>query len=884
MLIKAQGRKISLIGSAILVAMTVITGVCVFLIMQRQTEDVLNKGLKLSLQNHVHEFEYLIGSSASDVAMISSRPFFLEQLQSYNAHPNDRDIQQSLDDIAQSYLPTGFSAVVVYDQNDREVARAGNRMEQPQLTAPLKTLHKSELLWSNGIVLRTRFGVVMRDGRHVGSVMTERPLPALTAMFVGASALGESGELAVCGLLEAGMQCFPTTLSPGLLKLDLVNVKGKPLPMSYALRGQSGTIRAVDYRQQEVIAVYGPIGTLGLGMVLKVDTAELYKPLREQFYYVLPLLMLAVLIGGLMLRWQVVPLVRQLVRSEQDARRANIRLQDSETRIRAVVDSIDEGIVVINDQGVIESFNPAAERISGYAALEVIGRNVALLMPEPYSSEHDQYIRNYLSTGHSVVIGVGREVIGLRKDGSCFPMDLRVSEMRLDDRRMFIGTLRDITERKEAEKRIMHLATHDVLTNLPNRTLLHERITHALAQAHSSGCYVAVIFIDLDKFKVINDSLGHDTGDLLLQEVAKKLSVSLREQDTVARQGGDEFIVVLPELKHTEDAAVAAQKLLSVLSEPFMVKTYELHTGASMGISIYPDDGQDVEALMKGSDTAMYHAKENGRNNYQFFAAHMHAIAAERLSLETKLRHALERDEFMLYYQPIVLCDSGEVIGAEALLRWQQPQLGWVSPAKFIPVAEDTGLIGPLGAWVFRIACLQVRAWLDAGYVLPRVAVNLSTRQFRQKNLIEVISQAMSETGIGPQHIEIEITESLLMERADEAVVKLKELSGMGIRISIDDFGTGYSSLSYLKRFPIDKLKIDQSFVRDVDTDPDDAAIVIAIIAMAHSLNVKVVAEGVETAEQLAFLQRHGCDECQGYYFSRPLPALDVARQLPRLA
>ena len=885
MFLKTQASKISLIGGAILVAITLIAGVCVFLIMQRQTEDILDTSLKLFLKNHVHEFERLIGDGISDVTLVTTRPFLIQQLQNLAVEPNNIATHQALEEIARSFSPLQFSAISLYDQSGREVAHVGSFAQQPQLTVPLKTSHKSELLWNHGMVLRTQADIV-HGGQRIGRVMTERFLPTLTTMFAEAEAraLGRSGELAVCAPLAADMQCFPSALNPAVFKSQPVNVDGKPLPMSYALRGLSGIIYARDYRKQDVAAAYSPIGALGLGMVLKIDTAELYQPVREQFYYILPLLILAVLIGGFLLRWQVAPLVHKLVRSEQEARTANLRLQDSETRGRAVVDSINEGIVVINDRGIIESFNPAAERIFGCRATEAIGSNVALLMPEPYGSEHDGYINNYLNTGHAVVIGVEREVTGLRKDGSCFPMDLRVSEMRLDDRRMFIGTVRDITERKEAEQRILHLATHDVLTSLPNRALLHDRINQAIAQAHRSGSCIAVIFIDLDKFKVVNDSLGHDTGDLLLQAVATKLSMNLREVDTVARQGGDEFIIVVPGLGHPEEAAVIAQKLLASLSEPFMVKTYELHTGASIGISIYPHDGEDVATLMKNSDTAMYHAKENGRNNYQFFAAHMNAMAAERLSLETNLRHALERDEFLLYYQPIVLCGSGDVVGVEALLRWQQPELGWVSPTKFIPVAEDTGLIGPLGEWVFKTACLQVKAWLDAGYASPRVAINLSTRQFRQGDLIQVIAKIISETGIEARHIEVEITESLLMERADEAAGKLKALSDMGIRISIDDFGTGYSSLSYLKRFPIDKLKIDQSFVRDVATDPDDAAIVVAIIAMAHSLGMKVVAEGVETAEQLAFLRQHGCDECQGYYFSRPLPALDVAEKLPKLA
>lgn len=880
MFVRTQARKINLIGSLILISVTLVAGVCVFLVMQRQTEQILNAGLKLFLKNNVNEFAHLISDGISDATVITTRPFLIQQLQGYNSHPDSLAIQKSLEEMARSFLPIGFSAAVLYDQNGREVARVGNFVRQPQLTVPLKTSHKSELLWNHGVVLRTQADIV-HGGQRIGRVMTERFLPTLTEMFMEARALGRSGELAVCAPLAADMQCFPTTLNPRVFTAQSVGTDGKPLPMSYALRGDSGIIYARDYRKQDVAAAYSPIGALGLGMVLKIDTDELYQPVREQFYYILPLLILVVLIGGFLLRWQVTPLLDKLVVSEREARAANLQLQSSETRVRAVVDCVDQGILVINEKGIIESFNPAAERIFGYAARDAIGKNIASLIIEPSG---EAQTNNYRSTEPAAIIGEEREATGLHKDGSSFPVDLRMSEMRLEERHLFIGTVRDITERKEAEQRILHLATHDVLTSLPNRVLLYDRINQAITQAHRSGNCVGVIFVDLDKFKVVNDSLGHDTGDLLLQAVAAKLSMTLRETDTVARQGGDEFIIVVPGLGHPEDTAVIAQKLLASLSEPFMVKTYELHTGASIGISIYPHDGEDVATLMKNSDTAMYHAKESGRNNYQFFAAQMNVIAAERLLLETNLRHALERDEFLLYYQPIVLCGSGDVVGAEALLRWQQPELGWVSPAKFIPVAEDTGLIGPLGEWVFKTACLQVKAWLDAGYATPRVAINLSTRQFRQGNLIEVIAQTISEAGIEARHVEVEITESLLMERADEAVSKLQALSNMGIRISIDDFGTGYSSLSYLKRFPIDKLKIDQSFVRDVASDPDDAAIVVAIIAMAHSLDVKVVAEGVETVEQYDFLRQHGCDECQGYYFSKPLPARDVAKQLPKHA
>ncbi len=631
-----------------------------------------------------------------------------------------------------------------------------------------------------------------------------------------------------------------------------------------------------------MVAAYGPVGKHGLGMVLKIDQSELYDPVTRQLKFIVPLLTMLVFAGMLLLRWMVMPLVRKLVKSEHETLAANIMLRDSETRTRAVLDSVDEGIIAIGENGVIEIFNPAAERIFGYSGSEIVGQNVSLLMPEPHRGQHDGYLKHYLETGESKILGVVREVMGVRKNGASFPLELTASEVRVEARRLYIASARDITARKEVEQHIMYLANHDALTGLPNRNLLQDRIRQAVAQARRSKERGAVLFIDLDQFKTINDSLGHDVGDLLLKAVAERLVSGLRSEDTVARQGGDEFIVVLPRVTNAQDAGTVAQELLDAIAPPYQVKGNELHAGASIGIAIFPDDGEDGDTLLKNSDTAMYHAKEAGRNNYQFFTPRMNQLAAERQFLGTCLRHALARNELLLHFQPMVDMTSGKLMGLEVLLRWQHPEQGLIPPLKFIPLAEETGLIVPIGEWVLKTACLQLKAWQEQGYEVPRLAINLSTRQFRQKALPETIARILDETGVEARFVELEITESILMDNTGEAVETLRKLNDMGLEISIDDFGTGYSSLSYLKRFPIDKLKIDRSFVQDIATDPDDAAIVTAIIALAHSLQMKVIAEGVEEAAQLVFLSRQGCDQYQGYYFSKPLPAAEVVTKLQR--
>jgi diguanylate cyclase (GGDEF)-like protein len=458
-------------------------------------------------------------------------------------------------------------------------------------------------------------------------------------------------------------------------------------------------------------------------------------------------------------------------------------------------------------------------------------------------------------------------------------LEHRVEQRTLELARVNAGLQAEVAERRLADQRVVHMAHHDALTGLPNRTLFADRVGQAIARAHRRDGKIAVLFLDLDRFKNVNDSLGHAIGDLLLTAVAERLTNCLREEDTAARLGGDEFIISLPDVADAGEAAHVAARILAELAKPFTIANHQLHADGSIGIALYPADGDTAETLMRNADTAMYHAKESGRANYQFFSAQMTERVSRRLSTETDLRRALERGEFALHYQPLIDLAAGRVSGAEALLRWPQNEHRLMSPTEFIPIAEDTGLIIPLGEWVLLEACSQAQVW-QARHPGLKISVNLSARQFRQKDLIGMIERVLGETGLAPALLELELTESMLMHHAEETIGILTRLDEMGVRLAIDDFGTGYSSLSYLKRFPIHSLKIDRSFVRDISTEPDDAAIVTAIVAMARSLNLDVTAEGVETDEQAAFLRSLACHHAQGYHFGRPMSAQEFAARL----
>jgi diguanylate cyclase (GGDEF)-like protein/PAS domain S-box-containing protein len=541
----------------------------------------------------------------------------------------------------------------------------------------------------------------------------------------------------------------------------------------------------------------------------------------------------------------------------------------------AVVASTRDGVVITDLEPRILAVNPAYCEITGYSEAEIVGKNPRLLQ----SGRHDRAFYQALwaslqQTGHW-----RGELWNRRKNGELYPQWLTISVVRSPqgEPTHYVGVLTDMSQIRHIEARLERLAHYDPLTDLPNRLLAQSRLAHALEQAQRHRHQVGVLFIDLDQFKTINDSLGHPVGDQLLQAVTRRLSERFRQEDTLARLGGDEFLVVLEYLKRPEEAVTVAQSILSLLEQPFKLNgDQEIYVSASVGISLYPDDGHSAGELIQHADTAVYQAKTQGRNTCRFYTETLTRAAHERLDLEGQLRRALVRGEFLLHYQPLVSTQERRMVGVEALVRWQPPGKALVPPMRFIPLAEETGLILLLGEWVLRTACAQAKAWLDAGKPPLLMAVNLSARQFQQPDLIDRIRAALQDTGLPSTCLELEITESTLMEQGQQAASTLAALKELGVRLAIDDFGTGYSSLAYLKRFPIDKLKIDQSFVRDIPHDPNDMEIAAAIISLARNLRLEALAEGVETEEQLTFLQKRGCDTCQGYLFSRPLPASEL--------
>ncbi len=461
--------------------------------------------------------------------------------------------------------------------------------------------------------------------------------------------------------------------------------------------------------------------------------------------------------------------------------------------------------------------------------------------------------------------------------------DNHILQMRQANENLVIANIKShnlVDQIQLANSQMDHLVHHDMLTDLPNRVLLLDRLRQAIELARRQGRQLAVMFMDLDNFKHINDSLGHAMGDRLLQSVSSRPLACVRNSDTVSRQGGDEFLLLLPTIEHAEDAAVSAQKMLGALVPPHAIEQHDLHIGISIGISIYPDDGEDAETLIKCADTAMYYAKESGRNNYKFFEASMNVRAVQRQSIEVSLRRAVERHEFILHYQPKINLKSNLIVGVEALIRWQHPERGLLPPAQFIPIAEDSGLILSIGRWVLHEACRQAQAWQQAGLRPITVAVNTSALEFRAADFLDNIRATLNATGLSPRYLELELTESVLMRDAEATNRMLNALTGLGIKLTVDDFGTGYSSLSYLRQFPIDTLKIDQSFVHQMTSSPSDAGLVSAVINMGKSLNHRVIAEGVETSEQHAFLLAQQCDEGQGYYFGRPMQADELAALL----
>ncbi len=558
--------------------------------------------------------------------------------------------------------------------------------------------------------------------------------------------------------------------------------------------------------------------------------------------------------------------------------RAKARQQAQAAQLRQLsraLESSSNGVMITSSIQLdhpIVYVNPAFEAITGYRADEVIGSAGRFLVRDDLNQKGLNDIRDALRNhreGHAILRNY-------RKDGSLFWNELYISPVRDEEGAItthFVSIINDVTARIDYERQLEYHANHDTLTGLANRNLLGDRISQALIQARYHQRLVGVLLLDLDRFKLINDGFGHNAADNLLKAVAERLGQAVRETDTVARLGGDEFVVVITDVASDDDIAVVANKIMRTLALPFTMEGKEIFVTASIGAAVYPRDGEHGEGLLRNADVAMYRVKEHGRNNYRFYAPEMGQMALDRLDMEGNLRRALERDELAVFYQPLVSLATGRIVGAEALVRWNHPRIGLIHPGEFIPLAEDTGLIIPLGDLVMRRACRDAQAWLAAGLPSLRLSINISARQFRQENLADHIRAVLADTGLVASSLEFELTESMVMHDVETTQVTLRELKELGISLALDDFGTGYSSLSYLKRFPIDTLKIDRSFVRDIPENEDDSAIAHAVIAMAHSLGLRVVAEGVEKEAQLETLRHYACDDFQGYLFSRPVPA-----------
>ncbi len=624
---------------------------------------------------------------------------------------------------------------------------------------------------------------------------------------------------------------------------------------TYTVRAGSDRImRTISFRR---VATYPMYIVVGLG------TADYLADWQNESFIAVALVAAFVLVT----LWFTTLMLRSWRRREAVVQALGIQ----ERKFRTLLESSPDALVIADANEVIAIVNRQAESMFGYAQAELIGQPIDLLLAARYRGLQ---LTLPSATAHSIQeLGKDRDVWAMTKAGREFPIGISVSPIDTEQGGLVAVAIRDMTERRANQQQIEYLAHHDPLTGLPNRLVLQSRFEQAIADANRTRSKVALLFLDLDNFKSINDSLGHLVGDAMLQAVANRLRECVRETDTVSRQGGDEFLIVFNALADAEAASLFVDRLMQKFRLPCLADGHEISTSFSVGISLYPDDGQDFNSLLKKADIAMYQAKSAGRNTYRFFSEHMNVDAAEHLHLRKGLRLAIERSEFVLHYQPQIDLASGLVVGAEALIRWNHPEFGLVSPGRFIPIAEESGLIVPIGEWVLHEACRQATAWQKAGLPPLSIAVNLSAAQFGRGDVELTVRRALDASGLDAGWLELELTESILIQNVENVLATVKKLKMLGVKLSIDDFGTGYSSLSYLKRFAFDKLKIDQSFIHDVATDPENAAIVGALVQMARGLNLKTIAEGVESASVLQHLRGLRCDAAQGYLFARPMPA-----------
>lgn len=697
-------------------------------------------------------------------------------------------------------------------------------------------------------------------------------------MFNGMAVLCIEAERMVDGLLEPGLP-FALSLDQSEDKSD-ASGNGIKVGLSQSdIARLAVDLSTFNYRH--------PIDRYGLGLELSIEH-RIRSEVIDWWN------VLVVWMGSLLFLFLIVAIYRIKRIAQLKEEKANAAIAAEDERFSHVIDTAFDAVITADENCMILSWNQQAAEVFGYKEVDVAGLHLLqLILTHKSLIEVSEALEPMIRGSKDHPTGIRLEVEGRDKSGRKFPLDLAISCSRIGEIFTISLFARDITERKQWDEKIRLLAYSDSLTKLPNRQAFKEQVTRAIYQAKRHQRVFAVLYLDLDEFKRINDTLGHDIGDLLLKHVTQRLEGQLRESDLIehgygveeahrkiARLGGDEFTVLLEDIQRPEVAASVAKRVREAIARSYNLNGHEVYITPSIGIAIFPRDGQDVDELLKNADTAMYHAKAVGKNNFQFYSEQMNILATTRLKLEGKLRKALTCNEMELYYQPQIDLVTGKIVSVEALLRWSEPELGMVSPAEFIPIAEETGMIIELGEWVLNEACRQNRAWQDAGYNPIRVAVNLSSMQFIQRDLALRVAKALKTTRLNPEYLELEITESVIMRNVNETIATLNDFKGMGIGISVDDFGTGYSSLNYLKRFPLDNLKVDRAFVKDIPDNEDDVTITSAIIALAQSLGLGVVAEGVETQSQLEFLEQQGCDMAQGFLFSKPLPASELVVML----
>lgn len=872
-----ESHRIGLIGGLILIVLTLAAGLAVYALMQRQAESVLVKSLATALQNDRRLFESGISAGVANALTVSTRPFVIHNLQLLQAKPGNDASRLALQQIADSFLPVGFTSVSFHDSHGQAIVHAGHPSKSPALSVPLNTQAKSHLLWDGQLILRVDREVMDEAGHLIGTARTESTLPRLTDAIAEAGVLGKTVELALCAPLEKDMQCFPLTRSQHVFARLARTIGGQPLPMSHALAGETGTVFTQDYRHENVVAAYTPLGRLGPGMVLKIDRAELFGPIRQQLQIVIPLLAILVVTGVLLLYGLVTPLVRKLVLSRRETAEINARLRDVEERWRFALDSTGAGVWDLDIPANRILLSSRSKAMLGFADDEIGPR-----MDDWLQRVHPDDLPSLMAARQPLLDG-SRDTFAHEhrkrcKDGSWKWVQMHGMVVTRDSARVptrLIGTYLDVSERRQAEETIQRQANFDPLTQLPNRRLFLDRLGQEIIKSQRADFFLALLLVDLDEFKEVNDTLGHDVGDILLQEAARRIRSCIRDTDTVARLGGDEFTVILADLSDRTHIEDIAQKIIGRMAEPFRLGDEVAYVTASIGITMYPGDADDIDTLLKHADQAMYAAKKHGRNRFFYFTASLQVAAQTRLKLSRDLREAVAARQFVAYFQPIVELSTGRTRKAEALLRWQHPTRGLVNPMDFIPLAEETGLINEIGEWVLMESARRAQAWRHEFGDDFQISINMSPVQFRAEGRPRTRAwlRHLQDIGLPGTNLTIEITENLLLNAHADVTEQLLAFRDAGIQIAIDDFGTGYSTLSYLKQFPIDYLKIDRSFVRDIETDPNDMALSRAIIVMAHELGLKVIAEGVETAGQRALLAAAGCDYAQGYlYAGKPLP------------